>query len=112
MGAMNCPKCRTGALVPTRVQAVEVDQCPQCRGIWFDEQELGHLLAAKPGDLKPLTRGNDAGTDYVTGACPRDGKGLLRVRSARDPQIVVDVCPHCRGIWLDGGEFGRLRQGK
>lgn len=106
---MNCPKCKTAALAPTQVQAVQVDQCPRCHGIWFDEQELGRLLAADRKDLKPLARStNDPGTDAVTGGCPRDGKELLRVRSAKDRQVVVDICPRCRGIWLDGGEFRRL----
>ncbi|MBE7502957.1 MAG: zf-TFIIB domain-containing protein [Verrucomicrobiales bacterium] len=35
----------------------------------------------------------------------------MRVRSARDREVVVDVCPRCRGLWLDGGELARLLPG-
>ena len=106
---MNCPKCKTKPIHSTIVSEVEVDQCPTCRGIWFDEKELSRLLSADAGDLKPLTRtARSDDENEVTGACPRDGHRLLRVRSAKDREVTVDMCPSCRGIWLDGGEFRRL----
>ena len=37
--------------------------------------------------------------------CPR-GCGPLAQR--KSSEIVVDVCPSCRGIWLDAGEFDPL----
>jgi len=33
---------------------------------------------------------------------------LLRVMSRRNRVVVMDVCPSCRGIWLDGGEIQLL----
>jgi Zn-finger nucleic acid-binding protein len=47
-------------------------------------------------------------TDERKGRCPRDDSGLLRVFSAIDKTVVMDACPECRGIWLDGGEFAKL----
>lgn len=109
---MNCPKCPDTPLQPARVRGIEVDQCPACRGVWFDEQELARLLLVKPAELKRLARGPGAASlDAKPGRCPRDGDALLRVRSARDREIVVDVCPRCRGLWLDGGELARLLPG-
>jgi Zn-finger nucleic acid-binding protein len=106
---MQCPKCITRDLAAAQVRGVEVDQCPGCRGIWFDESELATLLQASPGELKPLARGRpDPETDRKRGKCPRDGRALLRVRSTRNTHLVVDVCPECRGLWLDGGEFVTL----
>ncbi|MCP5523610.1 MAG: zf-TFIIB domain-containing protein [Verrucomicrobiales bacterium] len=108
---MRCPKCNTRELVATRVRGIEVDQCPACHGIWFDESELAALLQAEPSELKPLTRGRtDPGSDQQKGACPRDGRLLMRVHSTRNPRLVVDVCPGCRGLWLDGGELTALLQ--
>ncbi|MCB1126125.1 MAG: zf-TFIIB domain-containing protein, partial [Verrucomicrobiae bacterium] len=49
---MRCPKCNTRELVATRVRGIEVDQCPACHGIWFDESELAALLQAEPSELK------------------------------------------------------------
>lgn len=103
---MQCPKCNTRALDAARVRGVEVDQCPECRGIWFDEAELANLLEARPADLKPLARGRSGGeANQRKGRCPRDGRALMRVRSTRNARLVVDVCPECQGLWLDGGEF-------
>jgi Zn-finger nucleic acid-binding protein len=40
--------------------------------------------------------------------CPRDSGELLRVYSAIEKTVMIDACPDCRGIWLDGGEFAKL----
>jgi Zn-finger nucleic acid-binding protein len=32
----------------------------------------------------------------------------MRVYSSIDRSVVLDACPECRGIWLDGGEFEKL----
>lgn len=106
---MDCPKCAGRRLETATVKGIEVDQCSECRGVWFDEQELARLLATDPGDLRPIARGHsDADHDARPSRCPRDGEPLMRVRSARQRAVVVDVCPRCRGLWLDGGELGQI----
>lgn len=40
---MNCPKCNT-ALVMSERHGVEIDYCPDCRGIWLDRGELDKVL--------------------------------------------------------------------
>ncbi|MGH9281867.1 MAG: zf-TFIIB domain-containing protein [Acidimicrobiales bacterium] len=42
---MNCPTDGTTLLMSER-QGVEIDYCPQCRGIWLDRGELDKLLNA------------------------------------------------------------------
>ena len=106
---MDCPKCQEEPLNRTTIDGVEVDLCAKCRGVWFDERELTLLLNEPASALRPLTRGADRmGHDALRGNCPRDAVELLRVSSARDPKITLDICPQCRGIWLDGGEFKAL----
>jgi len=41
---MNCPVCKNVTLVMTDRQGIEVDYCPQCRGIWLDRGELDKLI--------------------------------------------------------------------
>lgn len=41
---MKCPICRDATLLMTDRQGVEIDYCPQCRGIWLDRGELDKLL--------------------------------------------------------------------
>ena len=44
---MNCPNCNLTLLISDR-QGIEIDYCPQCRGIWLDRGELEKLLARRP----------------------------------------------------------------
>ena len=106
---MNCPKCKTEKLDVTSIRGTEVDRCPNCRGVWFDERELQQLLDLAPADLKPL-RGGRLHDDLnrLKAKCPRDGSELTRVCSAIKPEVIIDICPNCRGVWVDGGEFDQL----
>lgn len=41
---MKCPVCASVDLLMTDRQGVEIDYCPQCRGIWLDRGELDKLI--------------------------------------------------------------------
>ncbi len=41
---MKCPHCIETALVMSERQGVEIDYCPQCRGVWLDRGELDKLI--------------------------------------------------------------------
>ena len=41
---MKCPTCIDIALVMSDRQGVEIDYCPQCRGVWLDRGELDKLI--------------------------------------------------------------------
>jgi len=41
---MRCPSCTDTALVMSERQGVEIDYCPQCRGVWLDRGELDKLI--------------------------------------------------------------------
>ena len=40
---MNCPICRVELVMSDR-QGIEIDYCPQCRGIWLDRGELDKII--------------------------------------------------------------------
>jgi hypothetical protein len=42
--AMKCPNCKDAILVMSQRQGVEIDYCPQCRGVWLDRGELDKIL--------------------------------------------------------------------
>jgi Zn-finger nucleic acid-binding protein len=47
---MPCPVCRV-ALVMSDRQGVEIDYCPQCRGVWLDRGELDKIIErSRPAD--------------------------------------------------------------
>lgn len=53
---MKCPVCTNIDLVMSERQGVEIDYCPNCRGIWLDRGELDKIID------KSLS--NDKGTPY------------------------------------------------
>ncbi|MBO6604030.1 MULTISPECIES: TFIIB-type zinc ribbon-containing protein [Rhodobacterales] len=65
---MQCPIDGT-QLVMTDRQGVEIDYCPQCRGVWLDRGELDKIIerstADAPAAPQPARRGYD--DDYDQG---------------------------------------------
>jgi uncharacterized protein len=41
---MLCPHCTTERLVMADRQGIEIDYCPNCRGVWLDRGELDKLI--------------------------------------------------------------------
>ena len=41
---MLCPHCKDTSLAMTDRQGIEIDYCPNCRGIWLDRGELDRLI--------------------------------------------------------------------
>ena len=41
---MKCPVCTTTTLVMTERSGVEIDYCPDCRGVWLDRGELDKII--------------------------------------------------------------------
>lgn len=43
VAGMLCPVCKVGLHLSDR-QGIEIDYCPQCRGIWLDRGELDKII--------------------------------------------------------------------
>ena len=41
---MKCPVCKDVTLLMSEKKGVEIDYCPECRGIWLDRGELEKLV--------------------------------------------------------------------
>jgi Zn-finger nucleic acid-binding protein len=41
---MKCPVCTNINLVMSERQGVEIDYCPECRGVWLDRGELDKII--------------------------------------------------------------------
>lgn len=46
---MPCPVCKVPLVMSDR-QGVEIDYCPQCRGVWLDRGELDKILERSARD--------------------------------------------------------------
>lgn len=102
--ARRCPRC-TFALTPTIQGNVELDHCDRCGGNFFD-----------PGEARKLMGDATEPTEWVARDFARSlGQSKLRCPAAHGPleaydlklgdrQVEVDVCPRCKGLWLDRAE--------
>ncbi|MCC6680657.1 MAG: zf-TFIIB domain-containing protein [Phycisphaeraceae bacterium] len=77
--------------------------CPRCQGCWFDGGDLESALSV-------ASRGLAAPKDAPEGdrPCPRDGT-LMRQFDYPQTLARIDMCPRCRGIWLDARELQEIR---
>lgn len=49
---MKCPSCTDSVLAMSDRQGIEIDYCPNCRGIWLDRGELDKIVEkSKSSDL-------------------------------------------------------------
>lgn len=87
-----CPAC-TVSLVMTERQGIEIDYCPQCRGVWLDRGELDKMIERSISEYaeRPVPRerlgmfdgghgakhGNTHGTEPMRGHHGGRRKGFL-----------------------------------
>jgi len=106
-----CPKCKI-PLSSTILCNVEVDFCPRCYGLWFEEEELRWAKDEKDVYVRwldiDLWRDKEKfKISYGIRLCPSCRVPLYEVYYG-DSGIIVDVCNLCHGIWLDRAEFKKI----
>lgn len=52
---MKCPACKDVSLSMAERRGIEIDYCPQCRGVWLDRGELHRMLAQAEHEPEPQT---------------------------------------------------------
>ncbi|SNB46236.1 zf-TFIIB domain-containing protein [Geobacter sp. DSM 9736] len=63
---MKCPVCTTSDLVMSERQGIEIDYCPQCRGVWLDRGELDKIIErAVPQQAAPPPQPQYAPPQYA-----------------------------------------------
>jgi Zn-finger nucleic acid-binding protein len=66
--SMSCPVCPV-ALVISERQGIEIDYCPQCRGVWLDRGELDKLIERSAQPVQQFQERRPSERDY------RDNRG-------------------------------------
>lgn len=102
---MKCP-IDASELQTTRLHKMDVDQCPQCEGMWLDYQELDQL---EDREFKmDLDKGSLVFSAHASEyRCPNCGSTLTRFKY-RLHDLELDLCPQLHGFWLDRGEEKRV----
>ena len=72
---MTCPHCAVGLLMSER-QGVEIDYCPECRGVWLDRGELDKIVERSHAEMVgPSGGGRSAVVDPAPRRDDRDHDG-------------------------------------
>ena len=56
---MKCPVCKDVTLLMSEKHGVEIDYCPQCRGVWLDRGELDKIIQRAKEIERDYDRGDD-----------------------------------------------------
>ena len=105
---MVCPKCNVLLVKKFYKGWMEVDYCPQCRGMWLDFDELDKL--------EDMTFDEDRNKGSlihhetaVSWKCPTCGEPMKEFQY-RLYDLKLDLCTARHGYWLDAGEDERVTQ--
>ncbi len=100
---MPCPVCKVPLVMSDR-QGVEIDYCPQCRGVWLDRGELDKIIErSAAAELPPQPAPAPAGAAAATRRfCPaRLWYATARLRSWLPLQKAEEVISR-RAVRLKG----------
>jgi Zn-finger nucleic acid-binding protein len=90
---MQCPVCTDETLVISSREGIEIDHCPQCRGVWLDRGELDKIIdraapsvvgSAPEAPSAPPPRRDDDRDRYDRDRYERDRYDSDRDRYERD----------------------------
>ena len=96
---MNCPKCNVLLVISDR-QGIEIDYCPQCRGVWLDRGELDKIIERTNqafDQYKDSRHDDDDDDDRYR----REHKHHSSDRSFEDHDRGGYRKPHKKSIWGD-----------
>ncbi len=106
---MECPKCNSNVKelkIGTLYGPVLIDQCENCKGLWFDHGEAERLKGdwmsdyMDSGDPK-VGKKYDAVRNVN---CPRCGKPMKTIKDPKQKHLEYEVCED-HGMFMDAGEF-------
>ena len=71
-GSMRCPVCDVPLSMSDR-QGIEIDFCPECRGVWLDRGELDKIVERSAAELAPQRAPEPRGDEEDRGYAGRGG---------------------------------------
>jgi Zn-finger nucleic acid-binding protein len=105
--ALGCPR-DASALKRAEEYGIAVEECPACRGAWYDTAALGLLEATVAQDEDQRRGMIEYSPRQSELHCPACG-AAMRAFNYRAYNLELDACPEEHGFWLDAGEADRVR---
>ncbi|MBN1870680.1 MAG: zf-TFIIB domain-containing protein [Candidatus Omnitrophica bacterium] len=110
---MKCPHCKKD-LEQIDFRGIVINECPQCRGRWFDRGELQKAKDNMDEDLcwldfDPFSKKEKhfSMVPEEGGICPKCTENMAMLAYANSG-VVIEKCEQCRGVWLKEGEFKKI----
>ena len=108
---MDCPKCKTELFAFT-IDEINLEQCRECEGMWFDKNELREVKDKVDSDLNWLDFEIWDNTDKFKAKskryiCPKCNE-QMEVLDYDHTNIEIDYCKSCEGIWIDKDGFSKI----
>jgi len=109
--SMYCPHCKNRPLVQAQFESQQIEVCPDCGGLWFQNTELNAVLADfDNGDDDPdffQQIGKPLG--LTQRACPECGEKMQGYHLLENYEVVIDMCHPCDSTWIDKDELDDVR---
>lgn len=112
---MRCSSCKTGTLLPTRIDdgtGPAGYQCNHCQGALLSlapylDWARGQASMAEPS--APAAFDGESVDSKAALPCPKCSRIMLRFNVLADKAHGLDYCFHCEEVWLDHGEWQYLK---
>ena len=108
-----CPLCKTQC---DRIdyEGVSIYNCGSCGGHWLSGARLGVILRRREYELPEPVKQKmmeiaDASNTTKKLMCLTCGREMVKEQFKHWPDIQIDRCPKCNGIWLDRGELEKCQ---
>ena len=98
---MDCPRCNV-ALDEKKFKDIDIDHCPECKGLWLDFHEMDKLEDhsmdedERKGMIEYARRESDI-------SCPHCNE-VMETFNYRAHDLPIEHCKNEHGYWLDEGE--------
>lgn len=103
--SLACPECKKGLSKAFTCEGVEIDYCPQCKGIWLDKGEI-YFFTDTPTYLKYKIEEalkDQKPSDKID---PKTGEPLVSITLFDN--FNIDYSPRSQGIWFEEEELEKL----
>lgn len=112
MKKMPCPGCGHDVFREFDFHGEQVDACQQCGGLWFEHGELNKALSSADNGDSNVALEQSLGRHLGESSrrCCSCDTTLERYHLMNEFEIEVDVCPGCKGVWLDKAECDKVVQ--
>jgi Zn-finger nucleic acid-binding protein len=91
--------------------AMEVELCPKCNGLWVSAEEAEEILRRQPRTISDANKLEKVSLpDGRKVRCPACYGDIMRARNLVNKDISVEQCLMCYGFWLDAAEIQNLKE--